>query len=656
MARDLFHVYAPLQVGPLTFRNRIFVPAHTTNFGEDHMPGDRHLAYHVARARGGVAAIIFESIRVHENSLGRPAAVSGFDPRCVPSFARITAAVRAEGAAMLGQIIHLGRHIDGDFERTVSWGASPLPWSGTAPPPHAMDEDDMADVVDGHVATAHNLVAAGFDGIELQVGHGHLLQQFLSPLSNQREDHYGGSLENRMRFPLAVLAAVRAEVGPRYCLGIRVSAEEYVEEGIHVDEMVCVVLAFARHTPIDFVNVSHSAYHASYSLATQMADMAFDPTPFRDLPYRVRTGLRTAGFDIPVFGVCRFTSLAQAEAAIAAGQADAIGIARAHIAEPAIVRKTMDGRVDEVRPCIACNQGCAGMLEKNIPIRCLVSPRAGLETRWAEPEDDRATVARDVLVIGGGPAGMEAAWVSAARGHRVMLWERDARLGGQLNWLRHMPKRGEFLKLVDYQEARLRRHGVAVRLNVDADDADVASLKADLVIVATGSRPAPFRLPGDGLIHTMEAAIAEPDRLGTDVAFADLTGDWGALAAIEHLADRGKHITVFSPVAGFAWRTTSYSTLANTVRLRAKGVRLAPLRRLRRWDGDILQVEDVSTGGSETFATFDDLVVAYHNEVNDALYTALRRRGVAARRIGDCVAPRTAMEAVHQGHAVAREI
>ena len=170
---------SPLQVGPLTFRNRIFVPAHTTNFGDDHLPSQRHLDYHLARARGGVGAIVFESIRVHLNSVGRPQAVQGFDESCIAPFARITSAVKAEGARILGQIIHLGRQVEGDFERTVSWGASPVAWSATGLPPREMDEDDMAEVIDGHVRSARNLVEAGFEGIELQMAHGHLLQQFI---------------------------------------------------------------------------------------------------------------------------------------------------------------------------------------------------------------------------------------------------------------------------------------------------------------------------------------------------------------------------------------------------------------------------------------------------------------------------------------------
>ncbi|NNM71588.1 FAD-dependent oxidoreductase [Enterovirga aerilata] len=650
------HVLAPIRIGALTLRNRIFVPAHTTNFGEDHLPSERHLEYHRARARGGVGAIIFESIRVQQNCVGRPQAVAGFDRRCIPAFARIGEAVRAEGARLLGQIIHLGRQVDGDFERTVSWGPSPIRWSATSAMPHAMTEDDMASVVEAHVATARNLIEAGLDGIEVQVAHGHLLQQFLSPVSNGREDAYGGPLENRMRFPLAVLRAVREAVGPDYTLGIRISAEEYLEDGLHPDEMAEVASRFAGAVKLDFVNVSHSAYHASYSLATQMADMSFDPAMFRHLPAGIRGALRQAGHEVPVFTVCRYRTLAEAEETIAAGAADMVGMARAHIAEPAIVRKTVEGRTDEIRACIACNQGCAGMLEKNMAVRCLVNPEAGLEGAWREPSTDPAPEPKNVVVIGGGPAGLEMAWVAAARGHRVRLVERADRLGGQLNHLRAMPSRHAFFDLLAFQERQLARFGVAVELGREARADEIVASRPDLVVLATGSRPLAPALPGGGPVFTVEAALADPDALGETVAFADLTGEWASLSAIAHLAGLGKRVTVFSPVAGFAWRTTIYSTLAWTKRLREKRVRIATLRKVLSFDGATLAVEDVSCGEIEALRGFSSVILARYNAASDELRAPLAQAGIPLKLVGDCLAPRTAMEAVYEGHEAGRAI
>ncbi|MBV8912959.1 MAG: FAD-dependent oxidoreductase [Acetobacteraceae bacterium] len=649
-------LFTPLRVGQTSWRNRIFVPAHTTNYGSQHLPTDRHLEYHRARARGGAAAIIFEGIRVHLNCLGRPQGVGGYDPVVVEPFRRIADAVRAEGAAMLGQVIHLGRQIDGDFERTVSWGPSPIPWAATAAMPHAMERADMDAVIEGHVRTARNLREAGFDGIEVQVAHGHLLQQFLSPASNRREDAYGGSEENRLRFPLQVIQAVRAELGPDYCMGIRFGAEEFIADGLHVDEACRQAVRIASAVQLDFVNVSHSAYHGSYSLATQMADMNFGPTPFRSLPAAVRGALRSAGQETPVFAVCRFTTLPEAACALEAGEADAVGMARAHLADPALVSKWRDGRAHEVRRCIGCNQGCAAMLEKNIPITCLVNPRAGREGMWAEPEACRAATPRDLAVIGGGPAGLEAAWVAAARGHRVRLFERAAELGGQVRALRHMPQRHEFLSLLEFQVQQCGRHQVQVELGREMDGAEIAALAADQVVLATGSRPVAVTLPDGTTALTLEQALAAPNELGAHVAVFDETGEWSAVSVIEHLASVVDRVSVITPLAAFGWRTTIYSSYATRKRLRDRRVKLLLLRRPVSFRDGTLELEDQSTGDIEALEGVDILVGARYGVATDGLRAELNRLGVNSVMVGDCLAPRTALEAVFEGHEAARRL
>lgn len=307
------HVFSPFRMGAVELRNQMFVPAHTTNYGEDHLPSERHVHYHAERARGGVGLIIFEAIRVHPTSIGRQNGVMGYDPRCVERFRRVAEAVHRHGAKLFGQIVHIGRHAEGHFGRTASWSASPIPWSPSGPIPHAMTEADMAEVVRGHVLSAQHICEAGLDGLEVHFGHGHLLQQFLSPHSNHREDAYGGSDENRLRFPLQVLRAVREAMGPDYPVGIRISAEEFLGGGLTLADMCRITPKIAAAVPIDFVNVSHSAYHMSYSLATQMADMHFPRAAFRDLP----AGIKAAVPHLPVFAVCRFNRLELAEEVLA---------------------------------------------------------------------------------------------------------------------------------------------------------------------------------------------------------------------------------------------------------------------------------------------------------------------------------------------------
>jgi len=645
----------PFRLGRLTLRNRLFVPAHTTNFGERHMPTERHVAYHRARARGGAALIIFESIRVARESLGRPQGVGGYDRATIPVFARITEAVHTEGAKLLGQVIHLGRQIEGDFERTVSFGPSPVRWSPLAAVPHAMTEDDMAAVIEAHVLTARNVIEAGMDGFEVHLGHGHLLQQFLSPSSNTRTDDYGGSEDNRLRFPLAVLKAVRAAVGPQVTMGIRFSGSEFIDGGLDLPDALSMLPKICAAVPLDFVNVSHSAYHMSHSLATQFADMHVDPAPFRVLSREIRRTLLAAGHAVPVLAAGKYRSVADAEQALGEGTADMVGLARGHIADPELVAKSFAGREDEVRACIGCNQGCAALLEKNLAITCMVNPAAGRESEWAQ-QPTPATVRRRVVVIGAGPGGLEAAATAAECGHQVTLLERDPEVGGQLRWVRHMPARSDLLGLLTQQLARIERAGVDLRLGVAADAAMVAALAPDVVLLATGSVVQRYPLPLGGSAITVEEALAHPESLGQRLAFHDLTGEFAALGAIEHFADRGLSVTVFTPVAGFAWRTTIYSNLATRKRLREKKVRIMPMRVVRGFSERVLTVEDTSTGELERLADFDALIVAQYNTADDALYGPLRAAGLKTLTLGDCLAPRTALEAVYEGHSAARSL
>ncbi|MFC3227936.1 FAD-dependent oxidoreductase [Marinibaculum pumilum] len=656
------HVFQPLRINRLEVKNRIFMPAHTTNFGAHHLPSERHATYHRMRARGGVAMNIFEAVRVSENTLGRPQGVAGFLPGAVDAFRRVAEAVHEEGGLLLGQVCHMGRQIEGDFERTVSSSASRLRWSPTAYLPRDMRRWEMEEIRDAHVRTSLNLLEAGLDGIELHWGHGHLLQQFLSPLSNVREDDYGGSTENRMRFPLEVLAALRRAVGAETCLGIRISAEEFVEGGLHLDEACAIVARLVPERLADFIHVSHSAYHMSHSLGTQMADMALDPAPFRALPGAIRSVVRKAGSEIPVFTVCKYRGLEEVEAMLAAGEADMVGMARAHVADPELVAKHRDGREGELRPCIGCNQGCAQRLELNIALTCMVNPMAGREAEWPEPEADRAAVPKKVLVVGGGPGGAEAAWVAAARGHDVTLWERGERLGGQLALAPEMALRDDFRLLLDYQARRLAATGVKVVVSKAADAAAIRDFGADAVVLATGSAPQPMVLADGTAALTMEAVLANPNLLGGRVAVYDTTGDWAALGFIEHLATAGgdaglgREVTVFTPVAGFAWRTTIYSTTSTRKRLREKGVAIRTLRAVTGFAAPKLTLEDVSTGTTEVLDGFDTLVACQHNRPEDGLEAELRALGLAPVLAGDCLTPRTALEAVFEGHRAARGI
>ncbi|HEU4368498.1 MAG TPA: FAD-dependent oxidoreductase [Methylomirabilota bacterium] len=646
------HVFSPFRIGGVELRNRIFVPAHTTNYGVDHLPSERHVHYHAEKARGGVGLIIFEAVRVHPSSIGRAQGVIGYDPRCVPPFRRIVEAVHAHGCKLFGQIVHVGRHAEGYFGRTATWGASPIPWAPGGPIPHEMNEDDMAEVIDGHVTSARHLREAGFDGLEVHFGHGHLLQQFMSPASNARTDAYGGSEENRLRFPLRVLRAVREAMGPEYAVGIRISAEEFMTPGLSLADMQRIVPIITAAVPIHFVNVSHSAYHASFTLATQMADMHFPRAAFRSLP----AGIKAVVPHLPVFAVCRFNRLPLAEEVLAAGEADLVGMARAHIADPFLLSKARAGRLDDVRPCIACNQGCIAMIELHQSVTCLMNPTAGREADWGEGTLTPAPLRRRVLVVGGGPAGLEAARVAALRGHDVTLWERAPEVGGQVNVAARIVARSEFTYVRTYLEAQCRALEVRIECDVDATADRVLAFRPDAVIVATGASPKPFEVPGAARVFTVWDALLEPDRLGRRVALIEADGNWPGVATAEHLADLGKTVTLITGGAGYGGRVTIYSMLAVRQRFRDKRIRVLPLRAVRAAEPGGLLLEDLSTGAPDRLEGIDTIVAAAGGVAEDGLAHALRGHFPGLRMVGDCVAPRTALEAIFEGHAAGRAV
>jgi hypothetical protein len=414
---------------------------------------------------------------------------------------------------------------------------------------------------------------------------------------------------------------------------------------------------------VDFVNVSHSAYHGSYTISTQMADMAFPPDSFHHLPRGIAAALREAGREVPVFAVCRFRSVAAAEAMLADGDIAMVGMARAHIAEPALVRLAAEGREAEGRPCLSCNQGCAGFLAQSLAITCLANPRAGREAEWPEPPSP-AAAPRRVLVLGGGPAGMEAAATAARRGHQVELWEASDRLGGALAWTeRHPALRGEMAQLLDHQRGALQRAGVSLVFNRHADADAVLAAAPDAVVLALGAEPAGIAFPGGGTGLTMEQVLAAPDAMPRRVALQDSLGSFAIAGFVEWLAGTGREVTLIAPTGTPGWQVNIYSSFAWRQRLKQAGVRILALRAVHAWrgPGDAV-LADLSTSSLEEVSLFDAVIAPAHGLARDGLAAELRAR-VAGRNaapslhlVGDCASPRSAIEAVFEGHEIGRAL
>jgi len=637
---------SPVALGPTTLRNRVFVAAHTTNFGE---PGvnlitDRHLDYHRERARGGAGLIITEGIRVHPTSLRR-LGLHAFDDTAMPGLTALADTVHAEGTALFAQLLHTGRH-SGD-EHQGAWGASATPWSTGATVPHVMNAFDIDTVIAGFAAAANRVVDAGFDGMEVHLGHGHLLQQFLSPVTNTRTDGYGGSPRARLRLASEVLTAVIESVGGRASVGLRLSADEFLPGGLTPDDVVQAVEWLLDDSPLDFLHVSHSAYVGAPSLSTQMADMSYGRAPFRHLPARFKAEFPA----IPVLAICRIDTLETGAEMLDNGEADLVGFARAHIAEPALTRKTLAGAGP--RSCIACNQGCNANLEAVTPITCTVNPAVGMEGAWARAEASRATPQR-VLVIGAGPAGMEAAITASRRGHAVTLVDERPTLGGALTDITRMRGRDGFGTLASELSLEVAASGVEVLLGERATAESAAGF--DVVVLATGARQSAatgLRIDGDIPVLDIVSAVREPALAARHCVILDDLGTWEAAGLAQQLADDGVSVDLVSSGPGYAPKVTVYSRLALGERLGSSGVRVHTLLRPVRAEGADLVLAHSVGGAESTISDVDAIVHVRPAVARTALFDDLQASGWhgSLYLVGDAFAPRTAQEAVYEGRA-----
>jgi 2,4-dienoyl-CoA reductase-like NADH-dependent reductase (Old Yellow Enzyme family) len=452
----LTHLFSPLRVGGLTLRNRIVSTAHSTGLTEGNEIGDRLIAYYAARARGGVGLIITGSTSVHPNSTSKlMPALANWDDSIIEPYRKLAGAVHPHGTRIFAQLNHAGAlsGAAGKAGRVVA--PSALDSELGTETPHALDADEIDEIVKAFAAAAMRAKVAGLDGVELHGGHGNLIQQFLSPLTNKREDSYGGSLENRMRFGLAVVRAVRATVGPDFVVGLRLSAEEDHAGGLTLDVTRVIARAMVEAGRLHYINVTSGSDLSAWSQANHYAPMYVRSGHMR----RLARGIREV-VSVPVICVGRIVDPRDAEAILEAGDADLVGMTRALIADRDMPQKARRGEFEAIRYCIGINDGCLGRLMRGMHITCVQDPTSG-----REHELDRmlpASASRRVVVVGGGVAGLEAARVAALRGHRVTVVERQAELGGQVQLARRAPGRADVGSVADHLVREVERQHVEV--------------------------------------------------------------------------------------------------------------------------------------------------------------------------------------------------
>jgi len=643
------HLFTPLRLGPVTARNRIVFCAHLTNYAQDGRPTAQHAAYYAARAAGGAGLIITEEHSTHITDWPYEKLIHGFDPHVIDGYRAITDAVHAHDVPILAQINHNGGQASSMYSRLPVWAPSPVPDPLFREVPKELEQHEIDDVVAGYATVAGHCRDGGFDGVELQCSHSSIVRGFLSPATNLRTDGYGGPLEHRARLLLEIVAAVREALGPDRALGVRICGDELLEGGTTIDEAVAVARMVEASGHVDYINTSIGV--ATATLFMIEASMQVPPGYALYIPSAIREAV-----SLPVVGVGRFKDPLQADRALRDGHCDLVGVVRGQIADADFAAKARAGHAEEIRTCLSCNQECVGRMGLNRWLGCIENPRTGRE---AQPLPPRRGPRRRVLVVGGGPGGLQAAVTAAERGHAVTLVERGPVLGGQVAVAASVPSRAEFLDLTRNLAARARRLEVDVRLETEADADALRAAAPDALVLATGAVPSRPWWAGDVArvidVRDVLEGRAAPEGV---VVVVDELGFHQATSVAELLADRGCAVEIVTPAMvvgqdlGITLDLETFNVKAHHLGI-AQSTDLVVMGAAAREDGGVELTLQHHPTGTDQGRSCDWVVCAVQQRADDALWHALRGAPFPVHRVGDCLAPRRAHAAVVEGERVA---
>ena len=661
-------LFRPLQLAGVLIPNRVMTSAMTLQYGEDGLISDRHLAFYAERAKGGAGLLFSEQLTATPIS-GSPfaSAIHAYDVRQVARFAALAEALDPYPTRFFAQLF-AGGAVGSSTAGLDDWmpvrapsrigipgGETPLPLTG----------DDLVAIAADFAASAANVRRGGLHGVEVHGSHGWLVGQFLSPFYNRRDDEYGGPVENRCRLAIEIGTAIRAEVGPDFPLGLSLSYDEFIgDAGITPEDTLAQLEVFVRAGVYDFFDVSVGSSHSEhFTIAPMSVEEGFT------LEFAARAK-RVLGDRAALFIAGRIVSPAMAGRAIRDGAADMVAMSRAHLADPHLVNKTLVGRADEITRCVGANV-CVGRALKGEPVTCVLTPATGREREWGElaPAPER----RRVVIVGGGPAGLRAGAVAAARGHDVVVHERRDRPGGHLAGMAWLPTRAGWGFAVEDLVNALARHGGVLELGSEIDAERLGRERPDVVLVATGSswdtsgeshqRPGPPGVAsGDGdtvlgLDTALDLARSDPAALGCRVVIADETGTYAPLGLAEVLAAAGVEVDIVSPNPELAHEATIYLESPHVLpRLRRLGVTMRTGYAAEAIEASVVRLADALGGDGIAIDGVDTLVLAIGRVPRDALVSELRGRLPEVHCIGDALAPRPTEAVIHEAERVARAL
>ncbi|MBB3427165.1 2,4-dienoyl-CoA reductase-like NADH-dependent reductase (Old Yellow Enzyme family)/thioredoxin reductase [Rhizobium sp. BK312] len=620
----------PYQLKHLTLKNRIMSTAHEPAYSEGGMPTDRYRLYHREKAKGGIALTMTAgSAIVSADSPPAFGNLHAYRDEIVPWLKKLADDCHEFGAAVMIQLTHLGRRTGwnkGDWLPVLA--PSPIREPAHRAFPKAAEDWDIERIIGDFAAAAQRMQAAGLDGIEIEA-YGHLTDGFWSPATNRRDDEFGGSLENRMRFSMMVTEAIRKAVGPDFIVGMRMVADEDWEKGLSREEGVEIARRLVASGNVDFLNIIRGHIDSDAALNNVIPIQGMASAPHLDFAGEVRAATK-----FPVFHAARIADVATARHAIAEGKLDMVGMTRAHIADPHIVNKVMSGQEANIRPCVGATY-CLDRIYEGGEALCIHNAATGREAEMPH-RIERATASRKAVVIGAGPAGLEAARVLAERGHKVDVLEASSKAGGQVNLLTRNPRRKEMIGIIDWRLAELERLSVTIHYDVYAGADDVLAFEPDLVIVATGGiAQSPELESGDNLVTSSWDILAGAVKPEGQVLLYDDNGGHPGMSAAEVIANGGAELELVSPERFFAPEMGGMNHVPYAKTFAEKNVRVTINTRLKsvRRDGNALVAVLGSDFSEETQweRRVSQVVVEHGTVANDELYLELK---ASSRNLG----------------------
>ncbi|MFT9846432.1 oxidoreductase [Aneurinibacillus sp. REN35] len=648
------HLFTKVIIGNTELKNRILSTAHQTNHVIDGIPTSEMTAYHVARARGGVGLIFLEAAAVHRSGMLTSHTIAGYDKKVVPAYSAIAEQMHSYGTKVFAQLFHGGREVISSEYRHAAWAPSAEPSLRFGAMPKPMNLEEIEEVIAGFALSARLAKEAGLDGVEIACSHGYLPAQFWSSHTNHRTDQYGGSFANRMRFILEVLERVWKAVGEDFTVGIRISAEEMTMDGTTITDAITIVEYLVERTRIDFINVT-SGDSSTYAGSTHIAP----PSPMKhayNSPHAFK--IRMAGA-VPVFVGTRIVDPVEAEQIVAAGKADVVGMTRALIVDPEMPNKAREGHLQSIDACLGCLQACIGHYHKGLAIGCVQNPMAGKEEGLL-PLLEQSRMKQDVVVIGAGPAGLQAALSADAYGHKVTLIDQNEAIGGLLRTMRRAPMRQEVAEtMLDNYARKLAQSNVNMELGRMISREDMIERKPDAIICAVGSRPYFPHVEGvnDSRVITVDNLFgSDPCEVGHRAVVFDFGGDWPGIEAALFLAEKGHAVTLISAKLYIGQEIHQYLRNEYLKKLYQLRVQLRPHYDFGGIRDNHIMIRNLFSHEVEMVGEWDTVILSLGRVPNVELYEQVKDAAPIVRQIGDCLAPRTIEEATYEGLLSALEV